>query len=259
MPDVFYFGGSSRCLFGAFHEASAPVKKDLAAILCYPMGHEYIESHRAFQRLAAAISGRGVAALRFDYGGCGDSTGDTDVWSLRRWVDDVGAAIDEVGRRAAPGRIVLLGLRLGASIALSTAALRREVTAVALWDPVIDGAGLVDDLRRSHGGRTGERNAMLSGGQVEALGFHWNSSLLHELQGLDLLSIDGHSLERALIIDTSDPPLPVFDDLAAHLQAAGSRTRLRHMPVPALWEGNMDKILVPVEVTDILADWVCET
>ena len=47
-------------------------------VLCYPGGQEYIRSRRAFRQLAIRLSSAGFPVLRFDYHGCGDSSGDDD-------------------------------------------------------------------------------------------------------------------------------------------------------------------------------------
>src|SRR3712207_881477 len=51
----------------------------------------------------------GRAMLRFDYAGCGSSTGKFDVQSLKNWRDDALAMIDEV----VDGPVVLVGSSMG--------------------------------------------------------------------------------------------------------------------------------------------------
>jgi len=64
----------------------------------------------------------GRAMLRFDYGGCGLSGGAFEAQTLRFWLDDVLAMIDQV----AEGPVVLIGSSMGGWLMLHAALERRE-------------------------------------------------------------------------------------------------------------------------------------
>lgn len=74
-------------------------------------------SHRQFVHLSRQLAGAGVAAMRFDYRGMGDSTGCSTPFD--EVTPDIRAAIDAM-QASCPGvkRIVLCGLCDGASAAL---------------------------------------------------------------------------------------------------------------------------------------------
>ncbi|MCW5640814.1 MAG: hydrolase 1, exosortase A system-associated [Rhodoferax sp.] len=81
-------------------------------------GPQYrVGSHRQFKLLADRLAGAGIATLRFDYRGMGDSTGD-----LRSFEDvsaDIGTAIDAlIDRSGHVKKVVIWGLCDGASAAL---------------------------------------------------------------------------------------------------------------------------------------------
>jgi alpha/beta superfamily hydrolase len=113
----FYFGAPGRRLFGV-HLAPQEARRDCAVVLCYPMGQEYINSHRAFRHLARLLADEGFHVLRFDYFGCGDSEGECKQGTMSQWLSDVSTAILEVRNRSRVGAICLVGLRLGASLSL---------------------------------------------------------------------------------------------------------------------------------------------
>ncbi len=71
-----------------------------AVVLCYPIGQEYIRSHRAIYQLAVRLSQAGFHVLRFDYFGCGDSEGDFEEGSLAQWTSDIHSAIAEIQERS---------------------------------------------------------------------------------------------------------------------------------------------------------------
>ena len=82
--EPFYFGKSPRALFGVYHPPKAGMTRKTGVVLCYPMGHEYVYSHRAFLRLAMLLSSAGFHVLRFDFYGCGDSEGDCKEGKIRQ-------------------------------------------------------------------------------------------------------------------------------------------------------------------------------
>ena len=100
----------------------------VAVLLCNPFGEEAVRAHRAYRVLAQRLEAAGYATLRFDYAGTGDSGGDSDAFTPDDWIDDIAAAADELRRLAGVSRIVLAGLRLGATLA-AHAAQRSDVRA----------------------------------------------------------------------------------------------------------------------------------
>jgi len=93
-------------------------------------------SHRQFTLLARSLAVNGVAAMRFDYRGMGDSEGAERAFGDVQ--DDIAAAIDAF-MAAAPGvrEIVLWGLCDGASAAMMYAPLDARVSGVVLLNPWI--------------------------------------------------------------------------------------------------------------------------
>jgi len=133
-----YLGTAARRLFG-IHEPAAAARESRirAALLCYPLGQEYIYAHRSMVHLASKLATRGFHTLRFDYFGTGDSGGeesDTDEYGL---MCDVRTAIETLKEIAQAPKVTLIGLRAGANIAAKTAiSSPAEVERVILWDPI---------------------------------------------------------------------------------------------------------------------------
>ena len=91
--------------------------------------------------LARKLEGAGYAAMRFDYAGTGDSSGEIADFGVDAWVEDIEAAAEVLRQESGVTRIVLVGLRLGATLAALCAQRGRLRAAhVVLWDPVVDGA-----------------------------------------------------------------------------------------------------------------------
>ena len=146
----FFFGDSARPLFGLHHPPSGGAPRRWGVVICNPFGQEYLRAHRSLRELANRLAGDGFHVLRFDYYGCGDSAGDSAEASLEQWLLDISAAIAEVKEASASPKFALVGLRLGATLSGLLARQRGDVERLVLWDPILDGAAYLKELRTAH-------------------------------------------------------------------------------------------------------------
>lgn len=163
-----------------------------AVLLCNPFGEEAVRAHRAYRVLARRLDEAGYPTMRFDYAGTGDSSGEAGEHGIADWLADIAAAADALRADSGQSRIVVIGLRLGASLAV-LAAQRGLLRAghLLLWDPVVDGAGYLRDLERAHRdylrSELGAAAPADDGGPLaEALGAPLTPSLRAELVAIDL-------------------------------------------------------------------------
>jgi pimeloyl-ACP methyl ester carboxylesterase len=147
---IEYFG-ASRQLLGALHHPQRLRPRSTAVLLCNPFGEEASRSHRSYRVLATQLERAGYAALRFDYSGTGDSLGDSGAATIDAWVNDVAIAADRLRSASGASRVAVVGLRLGATLAMLASA-RGELRPrhLVLWDPVIDGAAYLRELVEHH-------------------------------------------------------------------------------------------------------------
>lgn len=96
-----------------------------------------MESHWIFIRCARQLAGQGVASLRFDFFGSGESDGEFRDATLQTELSDARAAVDFFRRQDAVDdkRLGLCGLSLGGAIAACTAAYA-HAKALVLWSAV---------------------------------------------------------------------------------------------------------------------------
>lgn len=145
------FGPPGRRLFGIFHAPANGLAPSSAVLLCPPVGQELIRSHRFFRVLSDRLARSGVAVLRFDYHGTGDSPGEEAGGDLAGWQADVLAAHAELRRLAGGAPIAWCGARLGATLAAAAAhAAAAGPRQLLLWEPVLDGAAYLQGLREAH-------------------------------------------------------------------------------------------------------------
>lgn len=232
-------------------------------VVCNPFGREYLRAHRALRELAHRLSASGFHALRFDYSGSGDSSGNGDEADLGQWLEDIRAAIDEVRNLSGGERVSLVGLRLGAALALLAAARERGVARLALWDPVIVGNDYVRELLElqaawslAHPGLA--PLAASARGSVEILGFPLTLSLREGIEAIDLLNESSVAADRVLFmsgVPTADSAR--FRELLLRLAPAAA---FRQVPGGRFWlkgEG-IHQALVPTAAIQSIADWFSE-
>lgn len=146
------FGLPARPLTGFFHAPERSTGGAPGAVLiCPPWGHEAMRSQRFFRVLADRLARAGIAVLRFDYHGTGDSPGDDTDGEMDGWRQDICLAHDELRRLAHTRSITWLGSRLGGTLALMAAhEPRMNPARLLLWDPVVDGPHYLQSLRAAH-------------------------------------------------------------------------------------------------------------
>lgn len=198
----FFFGSSERPLFGVHHPPKGKETRSEGVVLCYPMGQEYMRSHRAFRQLANLLVRRGHHVFRFDYYGTGDSAGASEDGSLAQWLCDVGSAIEEFKDNASLERVSLVGLRLGAALATLAAVSRDDIEKVVLWDPVVRGSSYLAELFAA----AGIPAASAPAGTLGVLGFPLTQALRDELAGLDLGRIEESGARALEIVVSSERP-----------------------------------------------------
>ena len=192
-------------------------------VLCNPFGEEALRAHRIYRVLATQLERAGYAALRFDYQGTGDSLGDDLDATLDRWLADVATAGDELRARSGAKGLVIVGLRLGATLAaLATSRGLLRPRHLILWDPIVDGAAYVRDLTTAHrsymngelDGWIDRRTVSAGGAPSEAIGAAISPALGAQLGAIDLAA-EPITAELITVISTNRGP--GIDRLGARL------------------------------------------
>ena len=103
---------------------------------CVIASHGLLSSKESekYVALGEQMSTEGMAMLRFDFRGIGESDGRLEDDSVSRRIVDLGSAISFV--RSYPGmgnRVGLLGSSLGGYVSLIGASMEKEIRAVVIW------------------------------------------------------------------------------------------------------------------------------
>lgn len=135
-PEHTWFGPLEAPLFGAFH-LPAGGRARAVAVIAPPVGLEMLIAHRSLRVLSERLAEQGIAAIRIDYRGTGDSAGAVDDSAqVASWLASIVEAV-RYARRSGAENVVVVGLRLGATLAAS---LSSTVEGLVLWDPCETGA-----------------------------------------------------------------------------------------------------------------------
>jgi len=146
MMQPFFFGRTSRALLGVHHPATGLHRE--AWLVCAPLLQEALRCQRALWALAVALAAGECDVLRFDWFGSGDSDGATHEMSLPSLLEDLALAYLALGQLSPGLPVRCLALRSGALPVLVHAAAQAQPVHLVLWDPIVNGAGLVASWRR---------------------------------------------------------------------------------------------------------------
>jgi pimeloyl-ACP methyl ester carboxylesterase len=235
----FFSGQGSRARFGWLHRASMPAT-GVGLIVVPPFGYEAICAQRSLRCLAETAAGAGMVAVRVDLDGSGSSAGDDfDPDRLDCWlasVDDACALALDAGA----DRLVLAGVRLGATLAMLAAVRRRDVAGVVAIAAVPSGKALLREGRilQMALDLSPPPTAVTESGDVQELaGFALTAQTRAELGAIDLVRLVQAPAPAVLLLDRDD--LAANDAWAAHLALIGVEVDQRRLP------GYVEMVLDP--------------
>ena len=233
-------------------------------LLCNPFGEEASRAHRMYRVLATQLERAGYAALRFDYSSTGDSLDDLGGAALDAWIADIGVAAERLHAASGASRIAVIGLRLGATIAMLASA-RGALRArhLLLWDPVVDGAAYLRELAAQH--RAYMREEMPDaperprvrgdGTPTEALGMPIDDALAAQLAAIDLTAV-APAAEQVTVLTTR--PVQELERLRPRLPGSA---RWLELTRNAAWNSDaaLNAMTVPMDIVQALVARIEET
>jgi alpha-beta hydrolase superfamily lysophospholipase len=217
----FYFGADDQRLYGVYEAAHDSGAVSRAAVLCNPVGNEYIQAHRTMRNLSSRLSKAGFHVLRFDYYGTGDSSGGSGDGSPQRWCENIETAMMELQEMTGAARMSLIGLRFGANLAARVAARPPAViNSLALWEPLSDKDGAVAQCTDHDATALAEFLTMESGRVLPA---------------------------RTLVLMTAEEPRA----------AVWKAVDVKYVPSPSPWlDGYFEPKVIPVDALSYIVKWL---
>ena len=201
-------------------------------------------AHRALVETARIFAEEGLPVVRFDYSGCGDSSGRMVDYSIGDWQADVRAVVEFAEKKYSWPKVGLLGVRAGGSIAVR-AAEALLVDSLVLWEPVVTGRQYVEaELRKKlvnqmvmFGKSRTKREDMLSelekGKCIDCDGYPISSRLYEELCGINLSQDEERTAKRIFVIQIGHRD--VLGKLKEALEAMGGSVDTEAMVLQPFW------------------------
>jgi len=251
LPRPTFFPDGEGPLYGVLHPAEVALEGAPAALLCPPAALEYAATHRALRVLAERLAAAGMPALRFDWRGTGDSW-DSEGGrppTLDEWREDLGTAAAWLLDATGSSRVVLIGVRLGAALALLEADRACRVRDLVLWSPVVTGDEQIGDLEASL--RRVRREVV---GEVERDPPDPALPLPEGVATLDLRQAAPSGVARILLVDEEEEGTM---ELVRGLRRGGVDVEVRTTPDSGLWRDHDDvEQRVPSRTLDLIVDWI---
>jgi exosortase A-associated hydrolase 2 len=252
-------------VFATIHHPSGQWTR--AVVMCHPLGEEKLWAHRVFVSFARDLAAAGFAVLRFDFRGEGDSDREFERTSLETRIEDACLAVDAVRALNSSAEVSMVGLRLGATIALAAAIRRGDVARVVLWDPVVDGAAYMQAVLRLnlmyqmalHRKVVESREALVARlGNDETVnieGYELARLLFEEVSALQLAGLLPQYAGDSLVVQINPEAAPVKPELAT-LAEANPRCSVRAVQEQPFWKETRAFCHRAVELTRVTLQWL---
>jgi alpha-beta hydrolase superfamily lysophospholipase len=254
----FFFPVRGSSCMGWFHPAQG-LRQAPGVVMCRAIGFESMCAYGAFTQMSEALALAGFHVLRFDYPGTGDSAGDdAEPERVQHWIDGIEAAAKMLTRITGCERLTLLGLRLGATLALQAATRLASVESLVLWAPCRSGRAFARELRMATTQRA-SRTQTAPAGDIQSLGFLYTAQTLADLEALPALppqlAAAGRST-KVLVLDRDDMPQGL--QLAQSLGSLGWETRYTVAPGYAQMMAEPRETRLAADSVTLLIDWLKE-
>ena len=222
MEKLITFENGGQKLFGMLHKPDDDGPYPGVAMF-HGFTGQRCEPHRLFVKTARDLMTHGIAVLRFDFRGSGESEGRFQDATVDSEIADALAALEFLSaeENVASERLGVIGLSLGGCIAACVAGRSPRVKTVTLWSAV----GLMDEVFTQMTDDLGDRAAELStlgaidmGGNLVGLPMIQTAQAARPVQ--EIASFDGPVL---IVHGTADDVVPPKHAEAYHAAVKGEK------------------------------------
>ena len=229
-----------------------------AVLFLSPWGFEEMCTRKLWRQLAERFASLGVASLRFDYPGTGDSLDAIDFsGGLPVWEGAIAAAAAELRRLSGASRLILVGHGLGATFAAQYAGATGTVDATVLMAPVISGRSYLRETvawSKMVDAGLGLAEEQRLASVVSVAGLVMPEAVAAAVRKIDLMGIAAPP--AACILLVGRPARDREAEFAQHLESLGARVaREPYVGYDELLS-NPTIAVQPDSVVDAVVRWV---
>ncbi|MBS0547170.1 MAG: hypothetical protein JSR24_05430 [Proteobacteria bacterium] len=219
-------------------------------LICTGLLQDAILAYGSLRVLADDLAAAGYPTLRFDYPATGDSSDEAveRVGHWTAWQRTVDEAADWLKARTGATRLVLVGLRLGTTLATLAAVRRDDVAGLLLFEPVPSGRAYVRQLFLEAELLSGSRPD--KGQDLHLREFRFSPATLTEIGEIDLRKVVLKPNTRVALAAQTESK--VVEDAATAWRAGGADV------VSLGWDGLMPLVKHKIIEEDSLADFTTE-
>ncbi len=225
------FAVEGQRIMGVLHRPVDAAGPFPAVVVLHGFTGNKMASFRKFVILARRLARLGVATLRFDYRGCGESEGDAAFTSIESERADARAALLWVRNRPEinAARLGVVGVSLGGVIAIETMAEDEALKVGCLWAAVSRPA-----LQLQIRATPELEKSLLERGYAEVDGWAVGRALVEQMAVMEPLAAAERLRGRRLLLlhgerDASVPLTSVWE-YAQSLRAGGNEVDVRVIP-----------------------------
>lgn len=152
-------------IFGVFHKPLNTVNCP-AILMCHGFAGQKTGRFRLYVDLAEALAKAGIAVLRIDFRGCGDSEGDFLTMTPQAQVSDALKGLEFLceQKEIDCNRIGIFGRSLGGMIAILAAATFQNIKSICLWAPLFSADSFEKEWKFVRS--TGKKEPLVMNGQA---------------------------------------------------------------------------------------------
>lgn len=132
------FENQNQKLFGMWHLPENVAEPVPAVLFLHGFLANKVEAHRIFLKMSRLLEEQGIASLRIDFRGCGESEGNAKDVTIQSLVSDAQAALTFLKQQPQvnASKVAALGMSLGGGIASTLVSHVKDLSALVLWAPV---------------------------------------------------------------------------------------------------------------------------
>jgi len=226
-----------------------------AVLLCHGFTGSRTESHFLFVKMSRELERRGIASLRFDFRGSGESDGEFVEMTVSGEICDARAALDFLARqrRVDRGGIGMLGLSLGGFVAAHVASSDERVKSLVLWSAVATSELIIERVLTPPNRRKLKRD-----GYIDAGGLAVGKGFFEDVAQLNALDRIARSRAAILIIHGADDEVVPVEHAELYRSAARNAREVRKVIVKKA-DHVFKNLKHERQVIELTADWFSRT